>query len=143
MSCYRSILVALDGSADAEAALDHAVALARDQNARLTLLTVQAPVPAVPGALSPPPGDAVHLRVLHEAADSVPADLGVTTLFRKGPPAAVILAVARERGHDLVVMGSHGHGRAFRAMLGSTSEQVLRHAELPVMQVRSGSPSQD
>lgn len=46
MSCYHRILVAVDG--DADAALRHAVVLARDQNALMTLLTV-APAAADPG----------------------------------------------------------------------------------------------
>ena len=45
MSLYRNILVALDGSADSRTALRHAVTLARDQNAKLTLLTVAVAVP--------------------------------------------------------------------------------------------------
>ena len=48
MSIYRHILVALDGSADSQTALRHAVTLARDQNAKLTLLTV-VPHTADPG----------------------------------------------------------------------------------------------
>src|SRR6188508_3211942 len=45
-SVYRNILVAVDGSPDAETALLHAGALARDQRARLTLLTAIPPIPA-------------------------------------------------------------------------------------------------
>ena len=47
MSVYRNILVALDGSADSRTALRHAVTLAGDQHAKLTLLTV-VPHPATP-----------------------------------------------------------------------------------------------
>ena len=42
-SVYRNILVAVDGSPDADAALAHAAELARDQRARLTLVTAVPP----------------------------------------------------------------------------------------------------
>jgi nucleotide-binding universal stress UspA family protein len=43
MGCYCTILVALDGSPDASAALRHAASLARDQHARLVVMTVTPP----------------------------------------------------------------------------------------------------
>ncbi|HZO07213.1 MAG TPA: universal stress protein, partial [Solirubrobacterales bacterium] len=139
------ILVAIDGSPDAEAALRHAAALARDQNARLTLLTV-APNPAntagVGGAAPPDPLD-LHVKALREATDSVPDDTGVTTLLERGDPAHAILATAEKGGHDLIVMGSHGHGRVLRALLGSVSAKVLEKATLPVMILRDGKNKED
>ena len=145
MSLYRNILVAIDGSPDAEAALRHAAALARDQNARLTLLTV-APNPAntagVGGAAPPDPLD-LHVKALREATDSVPDDTSVTTLLERGDPAHAILATAEKGGHDLIVMGSHGHGRVLRALLGSVSAKVLEKATLPVMILRDGKNKED
>ena len=118
MSLYRNILVAIDGSPDAEMALQHAAALARDQNARLTLLTV-APNPAntagVGGAAPPNPLD-LHAKALREATANVPDDTGVTTLLERGDPAQAILATAEKGGHDLIVMGSHGHGALYDAL---------------------------
>ncbi len=140
MSCYHHILVALDGSADAEAALGHAVSLARDQHARLTLVTV-APLPnqAVGvGAAAPPDLHDVHAKILREAAESLPGDVGVTTRIERGDPAEAILRVAAEDRHDLVVMGSHGHSRVHRALIGSVSEKVLRSSTVPVLLMRSG-----
>lgn len=139
MACYRSILVALDGSPDGYAALEHAATLARDQNAPLTLLSV-APPPSTPvSAGAPPPGDLEHMHrgVLRAAAASVPRDVGVTTRLERGEPAETILRVAAEEAHDLVVMGSHGHSRIHRALLGSVSERVLKKAPVPVLLMRS------
>lgn len=145
MSLYHNILVAIDGSPDAEAALRHAAALARDQNARLTLLTV-APNPAntagVGGAAPPDPLD-LHVKALREATDSVPDDASVTTLLERGDPAHAILATAEKGGHDLIVMGSHGHGRVLRALLGSVSAKVLEKATTPVMILRDGKTRED
>lgn len=140
MGCYHSILVALDGSADAEAALLHTVALARDQNARLTLVTV-APLPGQAigvGAAAPPDLLEVHGKILREARDSLPGDVGVTTRLERGDPAETILRLAEEGEHDLIVMGSHGHSRVHRALIGSVSEKVLRVSKVPVLLMRGG-----
>lgn len=138
MACYHRILVAVDGSPDAEAALAHAVTLARDQNALLTLMTV-APPPATAisvGASAPPDLMDFHSRILREATDSVPRDVGVTTRLERGGPADAILKLAAEGEHDLIVMGSHGHSRVHRALLGSVSEKVLQAASIPVLLMR-------
>ncbi|MDX6589461.1 MAG: hypothetical protein QOI84_735 [Solirubrobacterales bacterium] len=140
MGCYHQILVALDGSPDAEAALGHAVTLARDQNARLTLRTVAPPVATPVGAAASAPPDLldIHVKILREAAESLPEDIGVTTRLERGDAAETILRVAREDGQNLIVMGSHGHSRFHRALLGSVSERVLRASAVPVLLMRAG-----
>jgi nucleotide-binding universal stress UspA family protein len=140
MGCYHQILVALDGSPDAEAALRHAVTLARDQNARLTLLTVAPPVATPVGAAASAPPDLidVHSKILREATESLPEDIGVTTRLERGDAAETILRVVREDGQNLIVMGSHGHSRFHRALLGSVSERVLRASAVPVLLMRAG-----
>lgn len=52
-----------------------------------------------------------------------------------GPPAAAILRVAHDEGADLLVMGTHGNGGFRQGSLGSTTQAVLRHADLPVLVV--------
>jgi nucleotide-binding universal stress UspA family protein len=141
LSFYHHILVAIDGSPDAEAALVHATALARDQNARLTLLTVASAdgaAPLGPGTSVPVDPVDLHGKILRAATESLPEDVGVTTRLERGDPAATILRVAAE-DHDLIVMGSHGHGRIRRALLGSVSERVLADSRLPVLLMRAGS----
>lgn len=138
MACYHRILVAIDGSPDAAAALAHAVTLARDQHALLTLLTV-APAAATAvgvGSTAPPDPLADHSRILREATDSLPADVGVTARLERGHPADAILELADEGEHDLIVMGSHGHSRVHRALLGSVSERVLQASQTPVLLMR-------
>src|SRR4051794_9534453 len=95
-SVYRNILVAVDGSPDAEAALAHAGALARDQRARLTLPPAIPPIPA-PALLAtgaaPPRSEVVrhYAELLREAAATVPDDVSVTTLLVEGPPAKALI----------------------------------------------------
>jgi nucleotide-binding universal stress UspA family protein len=138
MGCYHKILVALDGSPDAESALMHAISLARDQHARITLLTVGPSINRAAAVGTAPPPDLldVHQEILHDATRLIPRDVGVTTRLERGEAAATILRVAREEEDDLIVMGSHGHSRFHRALLGSVSQKVLAQSEIPVLLMR-------
>jgi nucleotide-binding universal stress UspA family protein len=53
-----------------------------------------------------------------------------------GPPAEEIVAYAQDQGAGLIVMGSRGQGGIRRALMGSVSDSVVRHAHCPVMVVR-------
>jgi nucleotide-binding universal stress UspA family protein len=141
-SVYRSILVAVDGSPDAEAALTHAAALARDQNARLTLLTAIPPLPAtamLASGAAPPRSEVIrhYAETLRRATDSLPDDVSVTTLLVEGTPARALIQRAESGDYDLIVMGSHGHGRLHASLLGCVSQKVLHASPIPVLLARA------
>jgi nucleotide-binding universal stress UspA family protein len=137
MTCYRNILVALDGSPDGYAALFHAATLARNQKVRLTVLSV-VPLNGAAGPIQAGDLKHLHIGVLQAAVDSLPDDVSATTLLESGNPPETIVRVAEETDHDLIVMGSHGHSRVHRALLGSVSERVLKASTKPVLLMRAG-----
>ena len=57
-------------------------------------------------------------------------------MVARGNPAEQIIAQALEKKCDLIVMGTHGHGRLAGAVMGSTALRVLRQASIPVLVVR-------
>jgi len=57
-----------------------------------------------------------------------------------GAPDRGIVDLAEEIGAGLVVMGSRGHGGIRRALMGSVSDSVVRHAHCPVLVVRKEEP---
>jgi nucleotide-binding universal stress UspA family protein len=146
---YRHVLVAYDGSPDAELALSHAVALAQSFRARLALVAVVPPPP--PLAWQAPGG----VRQLHDdqqddlekqlraAADRVPDDLSLTTRLLDGHAPQELLRAVREGDHDLIVMGSRGRGRVSAALLGSVSNRVMHDSPVPVMIVHSPRGDED
>jgi nucleotide-binding universal stress UspA family protein len=141
-SIYRNILVAVDGSPDADAALVHAAALARDQRARLTLVTAVPQVPAtalLASGAAPPRSEVVrhYADLLRMAADTLPQDVSVTTLLVEGPPARALIERSRSGAFDLIVMGSHGHGRLHTSLLGCVSQKVLHASPIPVLLIRA------
>ena len=62
---------------------------------------------------------------------------GAVAHARVGSPAAEIVRLAEELGVGLIVMGCRGLGGIRRALMGSVSDSVVRHAHCPVMVVRS------
>jgi nucleotide-binding universal stress UspA family protein len=140
---FHRLLVALDGSAHADAALREAIDLAHAGNGRLTLLSV-APEPSAvlvgTGYLAQVNVDALredvlrdHAALVDAACAEVPPDIPVTKLVRRGSPAAEIVAVASDGVHDLVVMGSRGRGDLRSMVFGSVSHNVLHASPIPVL----------
>jgi nucleotide-binding universal stress UspA family protein len=76
-------------------------------------------------------------RALHAAVASLPQDVSVESRLVRGRPERKILEVADECGCDLIVMGSHGHGRWHGALIGSASQAVLRESPRPVLLMRA------
>ncbi len=139
---FRNVLVPVDGSRQAARALSEAIDLARVANARLTVMTCMPA--AARSRITGGPALGVDLADLHEAerefqamldaaVDGVPADLPVAKILRRGRPADAIVAQARAGGHDLIVMGSRGHGDMRSLLLGSVSHQVLHTSPAAVL----------
>jgi nucleotide-binding universal stress UspA family protein len=143
---FRSILVAIDESEAASAALGEAIDLARSEGARLTLISVAAsPRILATGPYIPPvPTEDELVRraeeVLARAEALVPEDVPVVTVIRRGAAAEGILERIELGGHDLVVMGSRGLGRVGGVLLGSVSGAVAARSPVPVLIAR-GAPT--
>lgn len=139
------ILVPVDGSSFAEAALPHAIELARLFNGTLILLrSVAPPMPYVDPFMPMPYPTEEVMRLAEADARSYLADLAahltadglqVKTVFRIGQADAAILQ--QEHGStNLVVMATHGRTGLAQAVFGSISKSVLHHGTLPILLVR-------
>jgi nucleotide-binding universal stress UspA family protein len=141
----KNILCAIDRSPSSLQALGYAIALARWQKARLSLLEVIEEIPP-PGVTRAPKRDGLpnetrtalehDLRCVLTARRA--SDVKVEILLRKGNVVQEILAQAKASRSNLVVIGSHGRGGVQRLVLGSVAEKVLRLATCPVLTVRRG-----
>ena len=78
--------------------------------------------------------------MLRRAAETLPEDVSVTTLLVEGPPARALIERARSGAFDLIVMGSHGHGRLHTSLLGCVSQKVLHASPIPVLLIRAAVP---
>jgi nucleotide-binding universal stress UspA family protein len=63
-------------------------------------------------------------EILTSAVERVPDDVSVASRTRHGHPSGEILRQLEEEGHDLVVLGSRGRGRARANLLGSVAREV-------------------
>jgi nucleotide-binding universal stress UspA family protein len=142
---FRNILVCVDGSRQAEGALNQAIDLAESENSRLTLLTAVSRPPYWAGAPISAPGieplgpqlQREAESTLRAAVDRVPASIPVTTILSEEPIRDALIARIRSGEYDLVVMGTRGRGALSAAVLGSVSHYALNHCNVPVLIVRT------
>jgi nucleotide-binding universal stress UspA family protein len=141
----NTIVVGIDGSAAADAALAWALAEARLREARLLVAHAWS-VPVL--AYASPYGGAAATTGIVEASRKAAHDLVDAALERhdaegidveravvEGAPATALLDAAADA--DLLVLGSRGHGGFTGLLLGSVSQQCAHHARCPVVIVRA------
>jgi nucleotide-binding universal stress UspA family protein len=134
-TAYRDVVVATDGSAAAERAVEHAVAVAARYDAAVHALSV------VDERVSSDPGLVARLEAASEAAvraaaargarENVPVEMAV----RAGVPSAELRAFVDERDGDLVVAGTRDAGTLDRFAVGSFTRRAVRLKLAPTLVV--------
>ncbi|MHC4880121.1 MAG: universal stress protein [Planctomycetota bacterium] len=128
------VLIAVDGSACAFSAVEFVSRLGLTRGGEVTLLTV---VPACHENDESEVGRHAEGLMQESMRRLAEKDVNVRCRTRQGHAGHEIVVECQEWGADLVVVGSHGHGALHRFLLGSVSEQVLKHAPCSVLIVRS------
>jgi len=137
-----NLLVAVDLSSASEKIYTQAAELAKAFSAKLWLLHVAEPEPdflgfkAGPISVREDQAEQYHKehRELQGIADTIRASgIDATALLVQGPTVEMILKEASSLNADMIILGSHGMGAVYRALVGSVSEGVLRKATCPVL----------
>ena len=146
---YQRILVATDGSELSTKAVDHALDLARSCGAEVLAITV---VPRYPqsyfdGSLPLSPSEIERVEQ-HWGADGQKIldqvkikaqEKGVKLsdlIVKSDVVSDAVIETAREQNASLIVMASHGRKGVSRMLLGSETQQVLTHSQIPVLVLR-------
>lgn len=148
MPSVNRVLVPIDFSPSARAALEYATFLAGRFGAELDVLHVWEP-PGYVGpdtlALLPVPAGQpgwdqtrtdVTREVEHFLAKTTAKPRQLSVRVESGEPSDTILQVAKDGGADLIVMGTHGRTGFSRLLIGSVAEAVLRRSTCPVLTIR-------
>jgi universal stress protein A len=142
------ILVPIDFSPSARAALEYATFLGGKFAADIEVLHVWEPpgyvgpdaLAILPGSPGQPGWDQTRTEVQREIEQQLaraaarPKSLSVR--IEPGEPSDTILRLARDGGVDLIVMGTHGRTGLSRLLIGSVAEAVLRRSTCPVLTLR-------
>ena len=142
---FHNILVAVDGSPDADEALAQAIDLAENEHTRLTLITGVQLLPSiayiglagVPLSQIEADARASAEGVLRSARDRVPGDIPITTILTENPIRGALIEQIKRGRHDLIVMGSRGRSAVRATLLGSVSHYVLNHSPIPALIVHA------
>lgn len=146
---FTNLLVPLDGSDLAEAALPAALELAQKFDSQINLIMIVAHLPHEPLGDEDEAHDQIldHLRN-HQFEEATKIMENYETNLKKqhekidsqvvegGAIDKAILSTADELGIDAIVMSTHGRGGVSRLLFGSVAEKVIRQANIPVVLIR-------
>ena len=150
---FTNILVPLDGSTLAELAVPKAQTLARSFNATVHLIHVVSRSPEAEALRGSGDGSVQQMEIERdmarqlvesrltrgreylERAASQLSSAGVEAKMAvlEGAAPENIISYSKEHGIDLIVMSTRGYGGVKRLLLGSTTDQVIRSCETPVL----------
>ena len=145
MKPFDKILFATDFSENSEHAFDYALTLARQFDARLTIIHVINEPVDLRGFYVPHISFEKLEKEIEEGADKMMQKFCRTrakdftnyeTLIVAGIPYEEILRKAAEQQSSLIVLGTQGRKGIDHFLFGSTAERVVRNAKCPVMTVR-------
>lgn len=140
---YDTILIPFDGSDEARRGAEHGIELAASVGASIHALYV-IDLPGAPRTVYVRDDEEQMREEYREYGEEVTneirekaGEVGVdcTTAIKTGSPAQEITDYAKENGLDAIVLGTAFQGK-FKAILGSTSDKVVRTSEVPVVTVR-------
>ncbi|WP_435066148.1 universal stress protein [Halobaculum sp. EA56] len=141
---FDRVLIPTDGSDPARSAVEMALGLAETHGATLHILFIVDQPTSVSGMGEGFSGlddllDALEEKG-HETTEAVVEQakgrgIETKTAVRRGNPHDDILTYANNHDIDVIVMGTHGRTGVKRALLGSVTEDVVRHSEIPVLTV--------
>jgi nucleotide-binding universal stress UspA family protein len=131
----KRILYPTDFSSYSNQAYFHAVALAENHGASLTVLFVFASGFGTPEVHDEETDEAYWKRQLEQIRPVNPK-IPVHHVLLEGDPATEIVRYAQDATMDLVVMGTHGRSGLERLLMGSVAEKVMRDAPCSVLVVK-------
>jgi universal stress protein A len=144
MKAYQNVLIAIDFSESADQVIERALDIAKQNNAKVSLLHVVDHLPPLGFGEEPliaPDWMIPEQQLMDEAKKSLNNFASKYSLQSSeqqvalGTPNVEVVRIAEEKSIDLIVVGSHGrHG--VRLLLGSTANGILHHAKCDVLAVR-------
>ena len=140
---FTRILLAYDGSAFSEKALQQAIRLAKDSPAKLEVVHVlHNPVVVVGEAIVNPSNEyeKEYLKRTESMVEKINPQLAelpdAKAIMLIGNPVIAILDYAKEMAADIIIVGSRGLSDVKELFLGSVSHNIVQHSSIPVLVVK-------
>ncbi len=140
---FRKILLTTDLSEESRRAFAPLARFAASQGASVTVLHIVEDVPILPHGAPTAPSqhspdvsareDAARKWLSENLADFPDGMIAATEVIRSAKVPEAIAEFAQKGGFGLIGMSTHGRTGFRRMVLGSVAEQVVRHAETPVL----------
>lgn len=137
---YKKILVAVDGSAQADKAVREAVKIAKRNETTLFVLNVKDDIQLYGSAYGVPlileNIEEQSRAIIERAANIIKKQVEFESYRLEGSPKKEIVSFAQEHDIDLIVIGVTGKGAFDRLVVGSTTAYVIDHARCNVLVVK-------